>query len=97
MLLDDGLLHNAQNPTHLRLWIKEIVAGPYPVEQPSAPLQQRRPVDFALLGRPAQEIENAGDKGSIATRATLTPGDALRLAAALIYAAHGQLSQQGML
>jgi len=42
-------------------------------------------------------IENAGAKGSIATRATLTPGDALRLAAALIYAAHGQLSQQGML
>ncbi len=42
------------------------------------------------------EIENAGAKGSIATRANLTPGDALRLAAALIYAAHGQLSQQGM-
>jgi len=38
-------------------------------------------------------IENAGAKGSIATRANLTPGDALRLAAALIYAAHGQ---QGM-
>lgn len=44
-------------------------------------------------------IENAGrDKGSVTTRATLTPSDALRLAAALIYAAHGQLShQQGML
>jgi len=42
-------------------------------------------------------IENAGAKGSVTTRATLTPGDALRLAAALIYAAHGQLSQQGML
>ena len=40
-------------------------------------------------------IENAGR--SVTTRATLTPGDALRLAAALIYAAHGQLSQQGML